>query len=121
MNWASNLILPNVEPINLTHPSSESFPSLELKSLPVHLKYVYLGEQETFPIIIVSYLNDGQEENLKAILRKYRKAIGWTMTDIKGLRPAIVQHRIHLNEEATLKRDPQCRLNPIMQHAVYVK
>jgi len=36
------------------------------------------------------------------------------MTDIKGLSLAIVQHRIHLNEEATPKRDPQRRLNPIM-------
>jgi len=36
------------------------------------------------------------------------------MTDIKGLSPAIVQHRINLNEAATPKRDQQCRLNPIM-------
>jgi len=40
------------------------------------------------------------------------------MTDIKGLSPAIVQHRIHLNEEATPKRDPQRRLNPIMQEVI---
>ena len=66
----------------MTHPSSELSPSLELKALPAHLKYVYLGEQDTFPIIIASHLNDGQED-LKAILRKHREAIGWTMTDIK--------------------------------------
>ena len=75
MNWALNPISPNVEPINLTHPSSELFPSLELKALSAHLKYIYLGEQETFPVIIASHLNDGQEENLKAILRKHREAI----------------------------------------------
>ena len=40
------------------------------------------------------------------------------MTDIKGLMPAIVQHRIHFNEEMTPKRDSQRRLNPIMQDAV---
>ena len=40
------------------------------------------------------------------------------MTDIKGLSLGIVQHRIYLNEEATPKRDPQCRLNPIMQEAI---
>jgi len=44
MNVASNLISPNVEPINLTPPSREASPSLELKTLHVHLKYVYLGE-----------------------------------------------------------------------------
>ena len=58
VNWASNLISPNVEPINLT-PSSEPSPSLELKALSTHLKYVYLGEQETFLVIIASHLNDG--------------------------------------------------------------
>jgi len=65
VNWASNPISPSVEPTNLTHPSSELFPSSELKALPVYLKYVYLSEQETFPVIIASYLNDGQEEDLK--------------------------------------------------------
>jgi len=105
----------------LTHPSSEPSSSLELKALHAHLKYVYLGEQETFPIIIASHLNNGQEEDLKAILRKYREAIGWTMTDIKGLSPTIVQYCIDLNEDATPKRDPQCRLNPIMQEVVHAK
>jgi len=40
------------------------------------------------------------------------------MTDIKRLSPVIVQHGIHLNEEAKLKKDPQRMLNPIMQEAV---
>jgi len=48
-----------------------------------------------------------------SVLRKLRKAIGWMMTDIKGFSPTIGQHRIHLNEEAKPKRDPQRRLNLI--------
>jgi len=51
------------------------------------------------------------------ILRN-RKVIGWTMTDIKGLSPAIVQHRIHLNEKVKPKRDTHLRLNPIIQEVV---
>ena len=43
------------------------------------------------------------------------------MPNIKGLSLATVQHRIHLNEEAKPKRDPQHRLNPIMQEAVRAK
>ena len=43
------------------------------------------------------------------------------MTDIKGLSPAIVQYHIHLNEEATPKRDSQRRLNSIIQEAVHTK
>ena len=40
------------------------------------------------------------------------------MADIKEINPSIVQHRIHLTEEAKPKRDPQCRLNSIMQEVV---
>jgi len=40
------------------------------------------------------------------------------MTDIKKLSPAIIQHHIHLNEEATPKRDPQYMLNPIIQEVI---
>ena len=43
------------------------------------------------------------------------------MNDIKGISPAIVQHRIHLNDEATPRRDPQHRLNPVMQEAVKIE
>ena len=37
VNWASNPISPNMEPTNVTHPSSEPSSSLELKALPAHL------------------------------------------------------------------------------------
>jgi len=83
-----------------------------------HLKYKYLGEKEAFSVIIPSYLTEKQEEDLLAVLRKIREAIGWTMADIKGISPSIVQHRIHLIEEAKPKGDQQRRLNPIMQEAV---
>jgi len=43
------------------------------------------------------------------------------MKYIKGISPAIVQHRIHLTDEITPRRDPQCRLNPLMQEAVKVE
>ena len=43
------------------------------------------------------------------------------MADIKGISPSIVQQRIHLIEEAKPKRNPQRRLNPIMQEAVRVE
>jgi len=74
--------------------------------MPKNLKYVYLGEYETLPVIVASNLTNGQEENLVTILRKRKEAIGLTMTDIKGISMTIVQHRIHLNEEAKPKRDP---------------
>ena len=43
------------------------------------------------------------------------------MKDIKGISPVIVQHRIHLTDEAVPRRDPQRKLNPLMQEAVKTK
>jgi len=40
------------------------------------------------------------------LLKDNKEAIGWTMADIKGLSPLIVQHRIHLIEEAKPKCNP---------------
>jgi len=94
-------MLPNPEPTNLTPFSIKSLPPLKLKTLPKHLKYIYLDGQNTLSVIIASHLTAGQEESLMSVLRKHREAIGWTITNIKGLSPAIVQHRIHPNEEAT--------------------
>ena len=121
MNWASSLISPSPEPTNLTPSFIESSPSIKLKTLPKHFKYIYLDGQETLPVIIVSHLTAGKEESLTLVLRKHKEDIGWTMTNIKGLSLAIVQHHIHLNEEATPKRDLQRRLNPIMQEVVHAE
>jgi len=52
-----------------------------------------LGEKEVFPVIIASHLMEQQEEDLLPVLRKNREAIGWTMANIKGISPSIVQHR----------------------------
>jgi len=68
--------------------------------LPEYLKYAYLGRRETLPVIIAYHLTGQQEDSLMSILRRHREAIGWTMKDIKRITPAIVQHRIHLNDEA---------------------
>jgi hypothetical protein len=52
------------------------------------------------------------------VLREHKEAIGWTIDDIKGIRPSVVMHRIHLEEDAKPSREPQRRLNPSMQEVV---
>jgi len=69
-------------------------------------------------VIIASHHMKQHEEDLLAVLRENREAIGWTMADIKGISPSIIQYQIHLTDDAKPKRDPQYRLNPIMQEAV---
>ncbi|KAL5725417.1 hypothetical protein ACHQM5_008564 [Ranunculus cassubicifolius] len=68
-------------------PSSVQFPRLELKPLPSELKYAFLGEADTFHVVISSSLDANQEERLLAVLRNHRDAIGWTIADIKGISP----------------------------------
>ena len=99
-------------------PSEERPPKLELKPLPPHLKYAFLGEEATFLVIISSSLELNQENQLLEILRTHRTALGWTIADIKGISPLICTHRIHLEEDVKPSRQPQRRLNPIMKEVV---
>ncbi|CAA7027819.1 unnamed protein product [Microthlaspi erraticum] len=51
-------------------------------------------------------------------LRKYRKAIGYTLDDIKGISPDLCIHRIHLEDESKFSIEPQRRLNPNLKEVV---
>ena len=99
-------------------PSVIQPPSLELKPLPSHLKYVFLGEQETLPIIISSSLMAQEEDKLIRVLREYKTAIWWTLADIKEISPTTCMHRILLEEGAKPSREAQRRLNPPMMDVV---
>jgi hypothetical protein len=103
-----------------THPipSLESPPKLELKPLPDKLKDAFLGSNNTFPVIIASDLQKDQEDNLLAVLKKHKKAIGWTVAYLKGIDPSICMHQIHLEEDAQPSREAQPRLNPNMMEVV---
>ncbi|XP_062080655.1 uncharacterized protein LOC133785439 [Humulus lupulus] len=63
-------------------PSIEETPELELKVLPSHLRYAYLGPSSTLLVIISAKLTQKQEGKLLEVLRKFKKAIGWTIADI---------------------------------------
>ena len=99
-------------------PSIENPPTLELKLLPNHLKYAYLGDNETLPVIIASNLSNVQEERLLRVLKDHKSAIGWTIADIKGISPSTCMHRILFEDGAKPTRDPQRRLNPAMMEVV---
>jgi len=55
------------------------------------------------------------------LLRDNKEALGWTLGDIKGISPIIVQHRIHLEGRAKPCRDHQTRLKPTLQEVVRKK
>ena len=75
-------------------------PSLELKTLPSTLKYSFLDEEKGKPVIISSKLDIKQEKQLLDVLRQNEEAIGWTLTNLKGLEPSLCTHRIFLEDES---------------------
>ncbi|XP_070010083.1 uncharacterized protein [Nicotiana sylvestris] len=99
-------------------PSIEEAPKLELKTLPAHLRYTYLGNSETLPVIISSSLTSTQEEKLLRVLCEYKKAIGWTIADIKGISPSFCMHKIFLEDGHRPSVEQQRRLNSIMKEVV---
>ena len=81
-------------------PSIEKPPILEEKQLPNDLRYAYLGEESTLPVIISSSLSNMEEDKLLKILKEHKEAIGWSLADIKGIRPSMCMHRILLEEDS---------------------
>ena len=95
--------------------------NFDLKPLPMELKYAYLEENNQCPIVISSLLNASQESSLLEVLRKNKQAIGWKISDLKGINPLVCTHHIYLEEETKPVRKPQRRLNPHMQEVVRAK
>ncbi|RVW77155.1 Transposon Ty3-I Gag-Pol polyprotein [Vitis vinifera] len=96
----------------------ENPPKLILKPLPVDLKYAYLEDDEKCPVVVSSTLTSDQEDSLLGVLRKCKKAIGWQISDLKGISPLVCTHHIYMEEDAKPVRQPQRRLNPHMQEVV---
>ncbi|CAN6678252.1 unnamed protein product [Malus baccata var. baccata] len=113
---------PNFDSIHISTnkllPSIIQAPVLELKPLPSHLKYIFLGENETLPAIISSFLTAQEEEKLVRVLKEFKSALGWTLADIKGISPTTCMHHIFLEEGAKPTREAQRRLNPPMMEVV---
>ena len=74
-------------------------PGLELKTLPMNLRYKFLDTKCTRPVIVNSSLGTLKTEKLLDVLRKYPTALGYNISDLKGICPSICMHRIMLEED----------------------
>lgn len=81
-------------------PSLEEAPGVELKVLPEHLKYIFLGEKETLSIIISTKLTIERQEALMQELREHRRALGWTQENLKGISLSNCMQKIRLEERS---------------------
>ena len=55
-----------------------------------------MGRDGTLPVIIVAYMIEVQVEALVSVLRKLKRATGWTIEDIIGNHSRICLHTIQL-------------------------
>ena len=111
-----------VEVLPLLTGSEEQGPQqLDLKPLPIELKYAFFGGKMHCPIVISSLLSNPQEVSLLQILHMNKKAIGWKISDLKGISSTVCTHHIYLEEELKAVRQSQRRLNPHMQEVVRVE
>ncbi|XP_074283283.1 uncharacterized protein LOC141607834 [Silene latifolia] len=90
----------------------------ERKALPSHLKYAFLDDTEQFPVIVSAKLNDEQLTALLTVLKRNRKAMGYSLDDLKGISPDVCMHRIELEDDHKPCRQGQRKLNPKMEEVV---
>ena len=79
---------------------------LDLKPLPVELKYSFLEENKPCPIVISSLLTTPQKDNLLHLLKMNKQVLGWKISDLKGISPTICTHHIYLEDESKAVRQP---------------
>ena len=99
-------------------PSVKQPPKMEQKPLSSHLRYAYLGNASTLPVIISASLTAIEEDKLLRVLRDHKDALGWSLANLKGIRPSMCVHRILLENGYKPLVEAQRRLNPTMKEVV---
>nr|GFC18242.1 reverse transcriptase domain-containing protein [Tanacetum cinerariifolium] len=102
--------------LKVVEPKNQSFedepPEVELKELPPHLEYTFLGDNGKWPVIIAKDLSSNEKTALINVLKMRKKAIAWKLTDIKGIDLKFCSHKILLEEDYSPKVQSQRRVNP---------
>ena len=96
----------------------KSYEGLILKELPKHLKYVFLEEERSKPVIIAAYLSIEKKWKVVEILIKHKEAIALSVEDLKGINPSICMHKILMEENASTSIEHHMRLNIVMKEMV---
>nr|GEU28952.1 hypothetical protein [Tanacetum cinerariifolium] len=109
-----------VEPKN-DKSSNDEPPEVELKELPPHLEYAFLGEKEKWSVIISKDLSINEKSALLDVLKSRKKAIAWKLTDIKGIDPEFCSHKILLEDDYSPKVQSQRRVNPKIHDVIKKK
>lgn len=91
---------------------------MELKPLPTHLKYLFLGDNYTLPIIVSATLDVNQEDKLVHNLEQHKQSIALSIAKIRGIGPSFCMYKIKLEDEGKQSIEKQRRLNEKMKEVV---
>nr|GFB84829.1 reverse transcriptase domain-containing protein [Tanacetum cinerariifolium] len=109
-----------VEPKNQSFEEDEPL-EVEIKELPPHLEYAFLGDNGKWPVIIAKDLSSNEKTALINVFKTQKKAIAWKLTDIKGIDPEFCSHKILLEEDYSPKVQSQRRVNPKIHDVIKKK
>jgi len=68
---------------------------------------VFFSEDSSKPTIISSSLNTLEEEKLMRVLKDNQGALGWNISDLKGINQAYCMHKIHLEADSNMWCKPK--------------
>nr|GFB13911.1 retrovirus-related Pol polyprotein from transposon 17.6 [Tanacetum cinerariifolium] len=103
--------------LKVVEPKNQSFtedkpPEVELKELPPHIEYAFLGDNGKWLVIIAKDLSSNKKTALINVLKTRKKTISWKLTDIKSIDPEFCSHKILLEEDYSLKVQSRRMVNP---------
>ncbi|GJU49985.1 reverse transcriptase domain-containing protein [Tanacetum coccineum] len=93
-------------------------PTVELKDLPPHLKYVFLEGDDKLPVIIAKYLSVEEKAALIKVLKSHKRAIAWKLSDIKGINLEFCTHKILMEEDYKPTVQHQRRVNSKIHNVI---
>nr|GEU68958.1 reverse transcriptase domain-containing protein [Tanacetum cinerariifolium] len=105
------VLLNMIEPKNNKSLNDEP-PEVELKELPPHMEYAFLGDNNKWSVIIFKDLSVDEKTALIKVLKSRKQAIAWKLADIKGIDHEFCSHKILLEEDYEPKVQSQRRVNP---------
>nr|GEY04210.1 reverse transcriptase domain-containing protein [Tanacetum cinerariifolium] len=85
---------------------------VEIKDLPPHLEYAFLEGDDKLPVIIAKDLSVEEKIALITVLKSYKQAIAWKLSDIKGIDPKFCTHKILMEVDFKPAAQHQRRVNP---------
>ncbi|GKC53940.1 reverse transcriptase domain-containing protein [Tanacetum coccineum] len=108
----------NFEELKTIKSSIDDPPELELKDLPSHLEYAFLEGTDKLPVIISKELKDKEKAALLKVLKSYKRAIAWKISDIKGIDPRFCTQKILMEDDFKPAVQHQRRVNPKIHEVI---